>query len=57
VPGDLVEPPVKLLKRLAGHGDAPKAGAPTADVPTLSEPEAEAEPEAEPEVAPEGSSS
>jgi hypothetical protein len=58
VPGDLVEPPVKLLKRLAGHGDAPKAGEPTADVPTLSEPEVEAdEPEAEPEVAPEGSSS
>ena len=51
VPGDLVEPPVKLLKRLAGHGDAPKEGEPTAGAPASPaaaepEPEAEAEPEA-----------
>jgi len=49
VPGDLVEPPVKLLKRLAGHGDAPKEGEPTAGAPAspaAAEPDAEPEPEA-----------
>jgi post-segregation antitoxin (ccd killing protein) len=41
VPGDLVEPPVSFLKRLAGHGDASTPPAPPA-------PEAEARSEAPP---------
>ena len=49
VPGDLVEPPVKLLKRLARHGDTTKEDEPTTDAPAsaaASEPQTEAEPEA-----------
>jgi hypothetical protein len=48
VPGDLVEPPVSFLKRLTGHGDAPKESPPSAEVspsPAPSELEAPPEPE------------
>jgi hypothetical protein len=57
VPGDLVEPPVKLLKRLTRHSDTPKEVEATTDAPAsaaVEEPRAEADPE--PGVAPEGSS-
>jgi hypothetical protein len=55
VPGDLVEPPVRLLKRLAGHGDGPKGSAAAPDAAasgaaiepeTAVDPEASADPEA-----------
>jgi post-segregation antitoxin (ccd killing protein) len=57
VPGDLVEPPVSFLKRLAGHGDGPKEGEPTAEAsasPAARAPDAPPETEAPPD--PEASS-
>ncbi len=49
VPGDLVEPPVSFLKRLAGHG-----GPSTVEVsPPPAPPEAEAEAAPDAEAAPE----
>jgi hypothetical protein len=53
VPGDLVEPPVSFLKRLTGHGDAPKDGLPAAEA---SAPPAPAELAAPPEPPTEPSS-
>jgi hypothetical protein len=47
VPGDLVEPPVTFLKRLTGHGDAPKQSAPAAESPPPAPPAPEAPPEPE----------
>jgi hypothetical protein len=48
VPGDLVEPPVTFLKRLAGHGDAPKESPSAAESsPSPAHPEPEASPETE----------
>jgi hypothetical protein len=48
VPGDLVEPPVSFLKRLTGHGDAPKESPPAAEAsPSPAPPEFEAPPEPE----------
>jgi len=48
VPGDLVEPPVSFLKRLAGHGDVPKDGPPPAEAsPSPAPPALEAPPEPE----------
>lgn len=48
VPGDLVEPPVNFLKRLTGHGDAPKDVPPAAEAsPSPAPPELEAPPEPE----------
>ncbi len=48
VPGDLVEPPVTFLKRLAGHGDAPKESPPAAEAaPSPAPPELETPPEPE----------
>jgi len=48
VPGDLVEPPVTFLKRLTGHGDAPKESALAAEAsPSPAPPVAEAPPEPE----------
>jgi hypothetical protein len=48
VPGDLVEPPVTFLKRLTGHGDAPKASPQPAEAPpTHAPPELDAPPEPE----------
>ena len=48
VPGDLVEPPVSFLKRLTGHGDAPKESVPAGEaspLPVTPVPEAPPEPE------------
>jgi hypothetical protein len=48
VPGDLVEPPVSFLKRLTGHGDAPKESAPAGEASVSpAPPELEAPPEPE----------
>jgi post-segregation antitoxin (ccd killing protein) len=53
VPGDLVEPPVSFIKRLAGHGDAPRDDLAVEELPspdssgTESEP-SEHRPEADP---------
>ena len=48
VPGDLVEPPVSFLKRLTGHGDAPKESPPSAEAsPSPAPPVPEAPPEPE----------
>jgi hypothetical protein len=48
VPGDIVEPPVRLIKRLTGHGDAAKAPAAAAELsPSPAPPEGEALPEVE----------
>ena len=48
VPGDLVEPPVTFLKRLTGHGDAPKENPSAAEAsPSPAHPEPAASPEPE----------
>ncbi len=48
VPGDLVEPPVRVIKRLTGHGSSPIDNTPAAELsPSPTSPEAEAVSEAD----------